>query len=90
MSCVRQASAIDLMGDLKISKTKVNVQAKIRNRIKNVHSCSITFNSILMQPAETKPYLLHSKTLKSLSTWILFASVGLKASYSLAHNKKPA
>lgn len=67
-SCVRQASALNLMEDLKISKTKLNVQAKRRNCIKNVHSCSTTFNSTLMQLAETKPYSLHSETLKSLST----------------------
>lgn len=35
----------------------------MKNCIKNVHSCSITFNRVLMQSGETKAYLLHSKNI---------------------------
>lgn len=43
---------------------KLNTQAQMKNCIKNVHSCSITFNRVLMQSGETKAYLLHSKNIK--------------------------
>lgn len=50
-----------------------------------MHTCSTTFESALSYPGETNPYLHHSQTLTSLSTWISFAFFSVISKLSLAH-----